>query len=161
MWLWAVLVGAAALIGADQWTKALAVEANRQGGLPAPVIPGLLEFCYVENYAAAMGFFAGMIWLVVACTLLVSGAIVAALFLYKNHTVFSYLTCMLLLAGGLGNLWDRFHYGFVVDFIHVLFFPYVFNVADCCVTIGVVCFALHYILEARREKAALKATGEE
>lgn len=156
-----VLAGAAALVGADQWTKALVVQANSQNTLPVTVIPGLLEFCYVENEAAAMGLFAGLIWLVIACTALVSIIIIAALFLYKDHTAFSLLSGMLLLAGGIGNLCDRFQHGYVVDFIHVLFFPYVFNVADCCVTIGVVCFAVHYILQARREKAAENAAGEE
>ena len=134
----AVLLGAALLVGGDQASKALVLE-NLRGKPPVAVIPGLLEFSYVENYAAAMGLFDGLIWLVVACTAVV---------------------CVLLLAGGLGNLIDRFSHGFVVDFIHVLFFPYIFNVADCCVTIGVVCFFCHYLVTARREKAEKEAAGE-
>ena len=44
--------------------------------------------------------------------------------------------------------------GYVVDFIHVMFFDYIFNVADCCVTIGAVCLIAHYIVIIRREKLA-------
>lgn len=154
----AVIAGALVLIGADQLTKRLAF-AGLKDQAPMPVLPHLLEFCYVENYAAAMGLYEGLIWLVVLCTILVSIAIVAALIVYKEHTVFSYITCMLLLAGGLGNLCDRFLHSFVIDFIHVLFFPYVFNVADCCVTLGVVSFGIHCLVEARRERAA-EAAGE-
>ncbi len=148
-----VLLGALALIGVDQWTKSLALR-HLRGNEPVPVVPHLLEFCYVENYAAAMGLYKGLIWLVVLCTVLVSIGILGALLLYKEHTVYSYIACLLLLSGGVGNLCDRFLHGFVVDFIHVLFFPYVFNVADCCVTVGVVCFGIHCMVQARREKAA-------
>lgn len=149
----AVVLGALVLIVADQVTKNLAFSCLK-GQAPLPVVPYLLEFCYVENYAAAMGLYEGLIWLVILCTILVSIAIVVALAVYKGHTVFSYITCMLLLAGGLGNLCDRFLHSFVIDFIHVLFFPYVFNVADCCVTLGVVSFGIHCLVEARREKKA-------
>lgn len=149
----AVMLGALVLIGADQWSKWAAFH-SLKGRAPVLVIPHLLEFCYVENYAAAMGLYEGLIWLVILCTIVVSIGILIALVAYKEHTVFSYLTCMLLLAGGLGNLCDRFLHVFVVDFIHVLFFPYVFNVADCCVTIGVVCFGIHCLVLNRREKAS-------
>ncbi len=157
-WLYfgAVMLGALVLIGADQWTKWLTVCADRRGSLPVTVLPGLLEFCYVKNYAAAMGLYEGLIWLVILCTVVVCVGILVALVFYKEHTALSYVSCMLLLAGGLGNLCDRLLRGFVVDFIHVLFFPYVFNVADCCVTIGVVCFAFHCVLQIRREKASAK-----
>jgi signal peptidase II len=46
-----------------------------------------------------------------------------------------------VLAGALGNAIDRARYGAVVDFIDVSrlgFFPWIFNVADSCITIGVV-----------------------
>lgn len=156
----ALLLGAALLVWGDQASKSLVLEALR-GQPPVTVVPGLLEFSYVENYAAAMGFFDGLIPLVIACTGAVCVAILLALVFYKGHTAFSYIAAMLLLAGGVGNLIDRFSHGFVVDFIHVLFFPYIFNVADCCVTIGVVCFFCHYLVSARREKAEKEAAKED
>ena len=45
----------------------------------------------------------------------------------------------------IGNVIDRFAFGYVVDYIHVLFFPYVFNFADCCVVIGAILFAVWYL----------------
>ena len=54
----------------------------------------------------------------------------------KNSMKLLALAFCLLSSGAIGNLIDRFLYGFVVDFIHVLFFPYIFNFADCCVTVG-------------------------
>lgn len=149
----AVLAVAALLVAADQAAKHAVLQYLKPVGAVS-VIPGLLDFSYVENTAAAMGLFEGMIWLVVAATCVTCVGIVVLLFRYRQHTFFSLATAALLLAGGLGNLLDRMQYGYVVDFIHFLFFPYVFNVADCCVTIGAVCFVLHYILLSRREKRA-------
>jgi signal peptidase II len=43
----------------------------------------------------------------------------------------------LILTGALGNLYDRFTLGYVVDFIDWRVWP-VFNVADACITVGAV-----------------------
>lgn len=149
----AVLAASVLLVIVDQITKNLVQTALKpNGGQSFTVIPGLLELSYLENPAAAFGLFGGMIWLVTALTLVVAGAIVAALFLYKQHSVFSYLASALLLAGGVGNLIDRIVHGYVVDFIHVMFFGYIFNVADCCVTIGSCFLVIHYLYILRQEK---------
>ena len=43
----------------------------------------------------------------------------------------------MIAAGGIGNIIDRIFRGFVVDYIEVLFVDfYVFNFADCLVTVG-------------------------
>lgn len=47
---------------------------------------------------------------------------------------------MLILGGAIGNLYDRFRYGFVTDFIEVFYKSYqwpTFNIADSAITIGV------------------------
>lgn len=148
-----VLLGAAVLLVLDQATKYLALTGLRDTGVrTVHVIPNLLDFTYLENPAAAFGLFGDVIWLVSALTLLVSVGIVAALYLYKGHSGFSMVAACLLLAGGVGNLIDRVVRGFVVDFIHVLFFGYIFNVADCCVTIGAVCLVCHYLAVMRRDR---------
>jgi signal peptidase II len=40
-----------------------------------------------------------------------------------------------VLAGALGNLYDRIAYRYVVDFLYLHHWP-VFNVADSCITVG-------------------------
>lgn len=148
-----VLVVSALLIAVDQITKYVVENELKGKGRPAvPVIPGLLELTYLENPAAAFGLLGDVIGLVMVLTLLVAAGIVVALFRYNKHSVFSYLAAALLLAGGLGNLIDRMTRGYVVDFIHVEFFGYIFNVADCCVTVGACFLVLHYFLAMHREK---------
>ncbi len=119
----------------------------------------------MENTGAAFGLFKNMMWLVIFITVIAVAAILVLLFRYQKHTFFSYAASALLIAGGIGNLLDRILYGFVVDYIHVLFFDYIFNFADCCVTVGAVLFVIHVLLISLREKqmqeSEEKATSSE
>lgn len=148
-----VLVVGAILLAVDQVIKYYVVQYLKPVGT-VTVIGGLLEFSYVENTGAAFGLFKNFMWVVVVITIAAFFLIAILLFRYRGHTFFSYAASALLLAGGAGNLIDRFFYGFVVDFIHVLFFGYVFNFADCCITVGTVCFVIHVLLVSYREKKA-------
>lgn len=134
----------------DQVTKGQVLRDLRPVG-SVVLLPGLLEFSYVENTGAAFGMFSNAIWLIGGLSVLVSIAIIVALFRYARHDLWSYAASCLILSGGAGNLVDRVQYGHVVDFIHVLFFPYVFNFADCCITVGACCLVIHALLLARRE----------
>ena len=52
-----------------------------------------------------------------------------------------------LVGGALGNLVDRFRYGYVVDFIDFHVWP-VFNLADTCVVIGAGLLMIHGLTAA-------------
>ena len=106
----------------------------------------------MENTGAAFGLFKNIRWLVVAVTVIAIVAIIVLLFRYRHHSFFSYAASALLISGGIGNLIDRMAYGFVVDFIHVLFFDYIFNFADCCITVGAVLFVIHVLFFTRSEE---------
>ena len=155
----AVLVAAVVLLAVDQITKYFVFTDLKPVG-SITIIPGLLEFMYVENTGAAFGLFKNFMWLVVAVTVIASAAIVVLLFRYKKHTFFSYTTSALLIAGGFGNLIDRMTHGFVVDFIHVMFFDYIFNFADCCITVGAVLFVIHVLFFTRGEEEHPKGVEE-
>lgn len=150
---WLALAAAAVLLAADQLLKYFVLLYLKPVS-SVTVIGGLLELAYVENTGAAFGLFKNFIWFVVLITVIAFLAIIVLLFRYRNHTCFSYIASVLLIAGGLGNLVDRILYGFVVDYIHVLFFDYIFNFADCCITVGAVLFVVHVLLLSYREKKA-------
>lgn len=57
----------------------------------------------------------------------------------------------LIIGGALGNVIDRIPDGVVTDFFQVSTFP-IFNVADSCITVGVVILLLESVL--RRKSAA-------
>ena len=107
------------------------------------VIPYLLEFRYLENSGAAFGIFQNMTWFFSVATVIIT--VVISVYLYKNNPVHSLVrtSAIMIIAGGFGNLIDRLFLGFVVDFIHVMFFDYIFNFADCLVVVGVCLFIIY------------------
>lgn len=148
------------LIGFDQWTKMLAVSALQHGS-SIQIIPGLLEFTYVENYGAAFGMLQNKTLFFLILTGICILAFIFILFAYKKHTWFTYLICVLIISGGIGNFIDRAMHVYVIDFIHVSFFPPVFNVADCCAVVGTILLCI-YILFAieNKEKNRLKGSSD-
>jgi len=51
---------------------------------------------------------------------------------------------ILILSGGISNLFDRLYFGCVIDFINLKFWP-VFNLADIYITIGSIIIMLKMI----------------
>ena len=61
----------------------------------------------------------------------------------------------LVMGGAIGNVIDRIRFGYVVDFIDFSgtgVFPWVFNIADSAISIGVVLLILDSILSERAAK---------
>ena len=144
-YLIASLLGAA-LLALDQWSKAW-ITANLPLGETMEYLPGLLELQTVHNYGAAWSSFSGQRWLLVGVT----GCIVVAVaILLARRTVrhpLGVLAGALILSGGLGNIIDRVRLGYVVDMLHLEFWPSypTFNVADICVVCGAVLGAIYYL----------------
>ena len=111
----------------------------------------LLDFVYVPNYGVAfnilnneslnLGFVFSLLVFFICLYL------VWLIFINQekpNNT--QLISLSLILAGGLGNLFDRVFLGYVVDFIAITFNPYVFNFADIYITIGIVLYLINYLL---------------
>lgn len=125
------------------------------------VIPSLLEFKLVLNPGAVFGMGAGRRWFFVAFTAVAVGF---GLWMFRRWTRprehAAHAAIGLLLAGGLGNLYDRVVYACVRDFIHPLpgvnlpfgwrypwggreLWPYVSNVADLFLLVGIGILIVH------------------
>ena len=99
------------------------------------VLPGILEFHYAENTGIAFSLFNEMPMLLTLLNSLIILGLIA--WVIKNKKLD--LGFALIIAGGVGNLIDRFFYGYVVDFINPLFVDFaVFNVSDIALNLGVV-----------------------
>jgi len=136
-------------------------------GQSIPVIGTFLQFTFVENEGMAFGisFGAGKIFLSLF-SVIASTALAYYLYKIKEFNTGVRLGIMLIFVGAVGNLIDRVFYGLifsyaplfygrVVDFVivdipdinifnlHYTHFP-VFNVADSCVTCGVITLLIFY-----------------
>ncbi len=140
------------LVAIDQWSKLLVLR-NLSFGNILTVIPGALQFRYVENTGAAFSILTGKTVLLSVITGIILIGVLVLLFLEKIPGTLNQVAVVLMAAGGLGNLIDRIFRHFVVDFIEITFTNFaVFNFADCCVTIGAAILILSTILSFVKEE---------
>lgn len=131
------------LVVLDLWTKSIAAAVLQNGRIS--LIPGVLEFYYLQNTGAAFSLLENAQWLFIIIAAVVSAFI--GVLLFRIPRTRRYLPLILVLmfisAGAVGNLADRVFLGYVRDFIYVslINFP-VFNVADIYVTAGTVVLVL-------------------
>lgn len=139
------------------------------------VIPGdILDFHLVLNRGAVFGIGQGrrMVFLVFTGIAVVVAIGVFGWWTRASSTV-AHVAIGLILAGGLGNLYDRFSVGAVRDFLHLLprwnlpfgwawpggsteVFPWVFNVADVLLLVGMGLLLLHVHYSDHEEQATTR-----
>lgn len=136
-WGLAALV-VAIVLAVDQVAKALVRSSIAEG--EHRDVAGPLSFVNVHNSGVAFGFLGGGGALVLVVTF---AALALLLVYFARHAdrPLLWLPTGLVLGGALGNLLDRIHQGYVTDFVHVPHWP-AFNVADMCITGGVVALVL-------------------
>lgn len=132
----------------DQLSKQIAVEALVNEGNVMEFIPKLIRFEYRKNTGMAWGILPNARVYFIIVTLILSGLLIYLLIRYKEHMPnLTKVSLTLILAGGAGNLIDRIFLGYVRDFIAFDFFNFpVFNIADCCVSIGAVLLLVTLVL---------------
>ena len=72
--------------------------------------------------------------------------------IYKSKDIIGYFL-LIILGGSLGNLFDRFTYSAVPDFIDFNFKGYhwfIFNVADIFITFGIICLIIAELLNYKK-----------
>jgi signal peptidase II len=127
----------------DQMTKAQIWRAlGPIEGTSRPLLGSWLSFTLVRNTGVAFGLFKDIPYFFTITSVLISiGAIYFYRFHLPNDRLWVQISLGLIVGGAIGNIIDRLRYGFVVDFIHVSWFPGIFNLADSAITIGVIMLA--------------------
>lgn len=106
-------------------------------GASRTVIPGVFALTNLRNDGAAWSMLEGRQGLFAVIT--VVAIVIIAYFIWRyRHNWWMIVGLSLIMAGTLGNFIDRLSQGYVVDMFETLFinFP-IFNIADACLTIGV------------------------
>jgi len=123
----------------DRITKILAINLLASGE-PVNILPGIFNLTLVYNDGTAFGLFKGMNALFIAVAIAVILFIITYIIKNRIKDRVYLFTLGLVIGGAIGNLFDRIAFGCVVDFLDFRIWP-VFNLADSCITIGVVILA--------------------
>ena len=152
----------------DLWTKRLAELHLQTTGRTIRFIPGWLHFEWTTNHGAVFGLGQGQRWLFIAVSV---GAILFLTYLFavSGRQPLYQIILGMLLAGVLGNMYDRIIFGYVRDMIHALprwpkLFPWIFNVADSLLCVGVflmIVYSLWHGHEKRPEMEPHRACGRQ
>ena len=111
-----------------------------------PVISGFFHITYIKNAGAAFGMLANMRWVFIVITILVLITILYMALKVSKEDIFLTVIFGIITGGALGNLIDRFRTGLVIDFLDFRgIWPYIFNVADSFVILGVFLLTWHII----------------
>jgi len=140
-----------------------------------PVIPRVLSLHLVKNEGAVFGIGANQRMFFIVFTI---GALAAAVVVFARWTrpdaLAAHIAIGLIVAGGVGNLFDRLRFGFVRDFLHLLpgwrlpfglnwpggnseVFPWVFNLADVMLLVGMATLMWYMNSLEKRRKIAGEA----
>jgi signal peptidase II len=116
-------------------------------------ISGIFDLTYVENRGASFGMLAGgLASRIILSAISIGVATALIIWLARLNRRFAAAGAALIIGGAIGNLYDRIAYGYVVDFLDFsgLMFPWVFNIADAAINVGVGCL----IVDALTHKSA-------
>lgn len=154
---WTAYAVAAATLVLDQISKLWILSLlGREQGASLPLL-GPLHLTMVHNYGMSFGLLRGNDWgrwLLTGFSIVV--VIGLAFWARKASKLLPTIGIGMIIGGAIGNnLIDRVLYGYVVDFIDVsrLHFPWVFNVADSGISIGVALLLLDSFLDGEKKLA--------
>lgn len=130
----------ACLLAADQATKFLALAHVTDG--PIAVTP-FFNLVLVWNKGVSFGMLGGLHdhtgpYLLVATSLIIT--VILAVWMTRTTRAAQQWALAATMAGAIGNVINRLIHGAVVDFLDFHAFGYhwpAFNIADCCVVVGI------------------------
>ena len=160
--LWGILL-ALIVCAVDQYIKwVVRVQLdlrNRPEGL-YELLP-FFDLRWTRNFGISLGMFEAdsteMRWALVLGTALI--AVVVLVWLLRERAKGDIFGLALILGGALGNIYDRYTWGYVIDYADLHFGEFrpflIFNVADAAITIGVlIILARSFLVSERKDTAA-------
>jgi signal peptidase II len=142
---------AVVIVAVDQATKAI-VRGSIARGESDSILPGV-SLVNTRNTGIAFGLLDNGGLLVTVVTVAALAALLVFFSLNRGRRL-AWLPTGLLLGGAAGNMIDRIGGDGVTDFVKLPAWP-AFNVADVCITVGVL--ALVYVLEKPRPREEVPA----
>jgi signal peptidase II len=148
---WIAYAIAAAVVVLDQLSKFWVTALLDLEYRPPIQVTSFFRLTMVHNQGVSFGLFKAhadtMRWVLVAFSVLVVALLVG--WARKVERRLTAVALGLIIGGAIGNNWiDRVRFGWVVDFLDFsgLHFPWVFNVADSAISVGVALLLLDSVL---------------
>lgn len=140
-----IIIVVSLIVGLDQLTKYW-IDSSMKLYQSDDIIPGIFALTYVRNTGAAFGFLSEMpdgfrqpfFYLTTGIAIII---LVGFLRRLGETEQLARLSVIGILSGAIGNLIDRIRFGYVIDFLDFSWQGYhwpAFNVADMCITLGVI-----------------------
>ena len=118
-------------------------------------IPAVLQLTHTSNAGVAFGFLQGQPWIPMVLNPIVLIGVVILMVRGIIADRWQRWAMTAVVAGGAGNLIDRFVHGFVVDMFEFSFVRFaIFNLADVFITLGVIAFGFALVFEELRRRRA-------
>ncbi|MBI5368163.1 MAG: signal peptidase II, partial [Planctomycetes bacterium] len=140
------LAAAALACTRDLVTKHWGFAALGGEGVHRDLLPGWFAFSTTKNTGVVWGMFQDQNRVFTALASLAVPILAILFFSLRHPSLPSALGLGLILGGTSGNLYDRIHFTGVRDFLDVYIIRWpVFNVADACICVGAILFALEVL----------------
>jgi len=98
------------------------VHSLTQGG-GVTLIPWVLDLTRSENRGVAFGLFQNStVFFAITTSIMIIAFVILLIRNYKKSKLFSF-SCVLIIGGGIANLFERIVYGYVFDYLKLSFFP--------------------------------------
>ena len=149
------LLTALIILGLDQWTKQMMLEALFYQSIRLEIAP-FFHLTPVWNYGVSFGMFqtdsATGAHVLIGVALLITT--IMAYVLWRTADRYLQIAIGFIIGGALGNVIDRFRFGAVVDFFDFHLNGYhwpAFNVADAAITLGVILIIIDHFTSGEKE----------
>lgn len=135
-------------------TVPLTLQSRGEAGIE---LLSIFRLRWLENRGVSMGIFVansdGARWALVGMTACIAAFV--AVWMWRERARQDVFGLALILGGAIGNILDRVRLGFVVDYADLHFGEWrpflIFNLADACITIGVLILLARALLLREKE----------
>lgn len=119
-----------------------------------PIIQDVFHLTYARNTGAAFSMLQGKRWFFILAAVIMTFVLIYVVKKKYVSGAVAYTAVALIISGTIGNLIDRIMFGYVVDMFDFRLINFaIFNVADCCLTIGTILLVIYIlIIEPKQEK---------
>ena len=155
------LIVAGAIFALDQWVKWYMVGPLQLRQKAEIYVFPFFSFRYAENRGVSFGMLPANSmearFLLIGVTCLI--ALVVLVWMLRERRLPDILGLAMILGGALGNIWDRYTTGYVIDYLDLHFGGWsifnIFNLADSWITVGVLIILARsiFLREKRDEKS--------